>query len=72
MPLDFIPQKGKKRNKSQFKILHWTWQYFCISKVYKDRRVSGNRWDDQQLKENDGSFVSTKDLSKFQKFGIRV
>ena len=23
MPLDFIPQKGKKRNKSQFKSIAW-------------------------------------------------
>ena len=23
MPLDFIPQKGKKRNKSQFKNIAW-------------------------------------------------
>ena len=36
------------------------------------RRVSRNRWDDQQIEENDGSFVITKDIYKFQKFGIRV
>ena len=35
-------------------------------------RTSGNNWEDQQIKENDGSFVSTNDISKFQKFGIRV
>ena len=72
MPLDFIPQKGKKGINHNSKILHGTWQYFCISKVYKDRKVSGNRWDDQQPKENDSSFVITKAIFKFQKFGIRV
>ena len=34
--------------------------------------VSGNNWNDQHIKENDGSFVSIKGISKFQKFGIRV
>ena len=43
-----------------------------MPKVEKDRRVSGNRWDDQKIKENDGSFVITKATFKFQKFGIRV
>ena len=43
-----------------------TWQYFCISKVEKDRRVSRNRWDDQQIKENDNPFEITKGISKSQ------
>ena len=72
MPLDFILQKDKRGINHNSKILHGTSLYFCISRVQKGRRVSGNKWDDQQTKENDGSFVSTKDISKFQKFGIRV
>ena len=57
MPLDFIPQKGKKRNKSQFKNIAW---HLAIFKVEKDRRVSRNRWDDQQIKENDSPFEITR------------
>ena len=32
----------------------------------------GINWNDQQIKENDGSFEITKATFKFQKFGIRV
>ena len=70
MPLDFIPQKGKKGINHNSKILHGTWQYFCIPKVEKDRRISGKRWGDQQIKENDGSIVSAKEIFKFQKLEL--
>ena len=65
-------RKARKGINHNSKILHGTWQYFCISKVEKDRRVSRNRWDDQQIKENVSPFEITKGTFKFQKFGIRV
>ena len=72
MPLDFIPQKSKKRNKSQFKNIGWDLAIFLHIQGWKGQEGLQVYMGDQQIEGNDSSFVTTKGTFKFQKFGIRV
>ena len=72
MPLDFIPHKGNKRNKSQFKNIAWDLAIFL--------HIQGSERQEDLWKQLGGStdqrkwelLCIHKGHIKFQKFGIRV
>ena len=72
MPLDFIPQKGKKRNKSQFKNIAWDLAIFF---PIQGSERHEDLWEQLGGSTEQGKWwllCNHKGISKFQKFGIRV